>query len=94
MHFDPCVAAGDHIEGCIYGGVPRRGKEATVKINIVFDGPPGPEPGRVVEVEDTDGDSVRIGIWMKYPKGQMEFGSKTKSWWVLQLEVPDEEVRR
>ena len=34
-------------------------------IDIVFDGPPGPEPGRFVEVEDTNGNSIRVGEWIE-----------------------------
>lgn len=34
-------------------------------LDIVFDGPPGPEAGRFVEVEDGKGCSVnRVGEWM------------------------------
>lgn len=33
------------------------------KIQIRFDGPPGPEAGRFVEVEDASGKSIRIGDW-------------------------------
>lgn len=32
-------------------------------IHIVFDGPPGPESGRFVEVEDDDGKSISVGKW-------------------------------
>lgn len=35
------------------------------KIRIVFDGPPGPESGRFVEVEDESGKSIRLGEWVK-----------------------------
>ena len=39
-------------------------------INIVFDGPPGPDRrhqigGRFVEVETDDGKSIKIGEWIK-----------------------------
>lgn len=33
-------------------------------IDIVFDGPPGPEAGRFVEVENAEGKSVSIGEWL------------------------------
>ncbi len=33
------------------------------QIRIVFDGPPGPESGRFVEVEDMDGCSLSVGDW-------------------------------
>ncbi len=36
-------------------------------INIIFDGPPGPESGRFVEVETDDGKSISIGEWTKRP---------------------------
>jgi hypothetical protein len=32
-------------------------------INIIFDGPPGPESGRFVEVETDDGHSINAGEW-------------------------------
>ncbi len=32
-------------------------------IDIVFDGPPGNEAGRFVEVEDSEGRGIRIGEW-------------------------------
>ena len=35
------------------------------KIQIRFDGPPGPEAGRFVEVEDTNGKSIRVGEWVQ-----------------------------
>lgn len=38
-------------------------------INIVFDGPPGPEAGRFVEVETDDGASINIGEWVERPDG-------------------------
>lgn len=33
------------------------------EIRIVFDGPPGPEGGRFVEVENQEGASIRVGEW-------------------------------
>lgn len=44
-------------------------------IDIVFDGPPGPEAGRFVEVEDAWGKSISIGEWIKRADG----------YWVLRL---------
>lgn len=32
-------------------------------VYVIFDGPPGPEAGRFVEVEDADGNSIRAGEW-------------------------------
>jgi hypothetical protein len=44
-------------------------------IDIVFDGPPGPESGRFVEVEDAFGNSIRFGEWVQRPDG----------FWVLRI---------
>ena len=38
-------------------------------INIIFDGPPGPEAGRFVEVETDDGKSITIGEWAERSDG-------------------------
>jgi hypothetical protein len=38
-------------------------------INIIFDGPPGPESGRFVEVETDDGKSIKTGEWIKRSDG-------------------------
>ena len=38
-------------------------------LQIVFDGPPGPEAGRFVEVEDSTGRSIRLGEWVKREDG-------------------------
>lgn len=38
-------------------------------ICIVFDGPPGPESGRFVEVETSDGKSIRLGTWRQRSDG-------------------------
>lgn len=32
-------------------------------INIIVDGPPGPEFGQFVEVEDDEGHSLKVGTW-------------------------------
>ena len=32
-------------------------------LNFIFDGPPGPEAGRFVEVENDEGRSVNVGEW-------------------------------
>lgn len=45
------------------------------KIDIVFDGPPGPEAGRFVEVDNSKGQSVKLGEWLQRPDG----------YWVLRL---------
>ncbi len=38
-------------------------------VDIVFDGPPGPESGRFVEVENQHGRSVNVGEWVHRPGG-------------------------
>ena len=47
------------------------------KIEIVFDGPPGPVAGRFVEVE-RDGKSIRAGAWATRPDGC----------WALRIKIP------
>jgi hypothetical protein len=47
------------------------------RIDVVFDGPPGPDPGRFVEVEDETGRSVDIGEWVQRPDG----------FWVLRIPI-------
>ena len=49
----------DGVEACFLPA-PR----ASRPINIVFDGPPGPEAGRFVEVETDDGASINAGEWI------------------------------
>jgi hypothetical protein len=39
-------------------------------IDIIFDGPPGPRGGRLIDMEDADGKSIRIGDWMQRPDGR------------------------
>lgn len=48
-------------------------------IDIVFDGPPGPEAGRFVEVESPPGRGFRFGEWLLRQDG----------YWVLRLYAPD-----
>lgn len=48
------------------------------KLHIVFDGPPGPEGGRFVEVESPFGRSIRAGKWEQRGK-----------FWVLVLTLDD-----
>jgi hypothetical protein len=54
-------------------------KEEVAKgtIRIVFDGPPGPEAGRFVEVEDESGKSVSVGEW-----------SQEGDYWYLTIKSP------
>ncbi len=44
-------------------------------VDIVFDGPPSHESGRFIEVEDSDGNSIKFGEWLKRPDG----------YWVLRV---------
>lgn len=39
-------------------------------VDIVFDGPPGPESGRFVEVEDCAGNSIKFGEWIPRNDGR------------------------
>lgn len=43
--------------------------------DVVFDGPPGHESGRFVEVENSEGVSVSLGEWIERPDG----------YWVLRV---------
>lgn len=48
-------------------------------IDVLFTGPPGPEPGQFVEVEDPDGCSLRRGEWVHREDG----------YWALRLRDPE-----
>lgn len=48
------------------------------ELHIVFDGPPGPEAGRFVEVEDRHGRSISAGEW-----------KQREQYWVLILTPND-----
>ena len=68
---------------------------AKEKVNIVFDGPPGPTGGRFIETEDLEGNGVGIGEWVRYPKENLTNKHEPdRGWWVLQIEVPADKVRR
>jgi hypothetical protein len=43
---------------------------ATSYVDIVFDGPPDPEPPGFVEVEDDEGRSIRYGQWIQRDDGE------------------------
>lgn len=45
--------------------------------DILFDGPPGPEAGRFVEVEDMQRRSIRVGEWIDRGDG----------YWALRMRV-------
>lgn len=47
----------------------------TKYIDIVFDGPSGPEAPRLIEAEDDTGHSIDLGEWLQRPDGR----------WVLRL---------
>ena len=38
-------------------------------VDIVFDGPPGQQAGRFVEVENSDGQSIKFGEWIQRKDG-------------------------
>ena len=48
-------------------------------IDIVFDGPPGPESGRFIDVEDDQSKGIKLGEWLQRPDG----------YWVLRI-TPEE----
>lgn len=49
-------------------------------VDIVFDGPPTHEPGRFVEVENSEGVSIRFGEWVE----------RTDGFWALRLQGYDQ----
>ncbi len=55
----------------------------TQQIDVVFDGAPGAEPGRFVEVENMAGASVGVGVWIERPDGL----------WALRLTVLKSDVK-
>ena len=38
-------------------------------INIIFNGPPGPDSGKFIEVETDNGQSISVGEWIKRKDG-------------------------
>ena len=50
-------------------------REPSEPVDIVFDGPPGPESGRFVEVESPPGKSIKFGEWLQRDDG----------YWVLRI---------
>lgn len=54
-------------------------------INIVFDGPPGPDGPHFVEIEDDQGNSIRVGDWAEYkPEGYEHEG-----FWRLRISLAE-----
>ena len=47
----------------------RRGDAVARRVDFVFDGPPGPEGPRFVEVEDVTGRGVSVGEWIDRGNG-------------------------
>ena len=58
----------DNVHAAISSGL-EKAKTSTSAINIIFDGPPGPEAGRFVEVENDAGESISIGEWSEREDG-------------------------
>ena len=48
------------------------------QIDVLFDGPPGPEAGRFVEIESPPGTSIRFGEWVDRGNG----------YWALRFSAP------
>lgn len=57
----------------LVGQIERQGWRAPVSasriIDVVFDGPPGPDAPRFIEVEDEQGRSIRYGEWLERDDG-------------------------
>lgn len=53
-------------------------------VDIVFDGPPGPEAGRFIDVEDDRGHSVDVGVWVQLGADR----------WALRLPVSADELKQ
>jgi hypothetical protein len=82
-----CGATGNHVRA-ILDALPSRAVELdgplwTEYLDIVIDGPPGPEAGRFVEVENDQGKSVSVGNWTK----------RDGVYWALRLRVADQSAR-
>lgn len=67
-----CDALTGHRFGCRNASTGETGADRGARerfIDIVFDGPPGPESGRFIEVEDESRASVRFGEWIHRDDG-------------------------
>lgn len=58
---------------------PMHGGPKSPYLDFVCDGPPGPEAGRFVEVEDATGKSINAGQWIKRSDG----------YWALRIELEE-----
>ena len=56
----------------------EKGLQQEITIDIVFDGPPGPEAGSFVEAEDEQGRGIKVGEWI---------GPDERGWWRLRLAI-------
>lgn len=61
----------------------------TEYLDIVFDGPPGPDGGRFVEVEDDTGKSVNWGEWVKRDDGYWALRLKKEATRPIMIYTPD-----
>jgi hypothetical protein len=64
-----------------YAEVLRALDHRTRQVDIVFNGAPGPDSGRFIEVEDMAGRSVRVGDWVQRDDG----------YWALRLTIASSE---
>jgi len=57
-----------------HSGAPvlKRTESIPTEIRIVFDGPPCPKAGRFVEVENSQGFSMKVGEWLERNDGYWE----------------------
>ncbi|QLF84131.1 hypothetical protein KNV15_gp86 [Gordonia phage Jambalaya] len=45
-------------------------EEVGTYVDVMFDGPPGPESGRFIEVENQHRASIRFGEWVEFSDGR------------------------
>jgi hypothetical protein len=57
-------------------GREKRRASMTEYVDIVFDGPPGRDGPRLIEVENDKGQSISLGAWLQRPDG----------YWVLRFD--------
>lgn len=60
-----------------------KGEMMTRELHVIFDGPPGPEAGRFVEVETADGRSVAVGRWEERSRSTPGFPRATVFWHLI-----------